>query len=259
MMKQTQASPCPQERWTALAQLDDWLRTPMLILSFAWLILVLVELVQGTTTMLSWIASAIWMIFILEFALRFTLAPEKRPFLRRNVITIVALAVPAFRLVRAFAVLRAARVLRSFQLVRIIGTANRGMNALRRTLRRRQFGYVVGLTMLVIALGAAGMLIFEPAAEVEEGFTSYWEALWWTMMLVMSIGTGPWPITSEGRLLTGLLTIYGLAVFGYITATFATFFIGRDAEDEEGELAGAAELRLLREEIASLRRELSRQ
>lgn len=51
------------------------------------------------------------------------------------------------------------------------------MNTLRATLRRRQFGFVAGLTLLVLALGAAGMLSFEPPEEVEGGFSSYGDAL----------------------------------------------------------------------------------
>jgi voltage-gated potassium channel len=249
---------CPEERWRTLAQLEEWLTTPMLFLSFAWLVIVVTELIRGTNQLLTWLGTAIWMIFILEFLLRFTIAPGKARFMRNNVITVIALAVPALRLVRAFAVLRAAHMLRGFRLVRIVGTANRGMNALRTTLARRQFGYVLGLTTLIIFLGAAGMLSFEPAGQVEGGFTSYWDALWWTTMLVASIGTGPWPVTLEGRVLTTLLTIYGLAVFGYITATFASFFIGRDAEAEEGEVAGSTELKVLMAEVSALREELAR-
>ena len=35
----------PDERWATLEQLDKWLHTPMLVLSFVWLVLVVVELV----------------------------------------------------------------------------------------------------------------------------------------------------------------------------------------------------------------------
>jgi voltage-gated potassium channel len=50
--------------------------------------------------------------------------------------------------------------------------------------------------------------------------------------------------------------MYGLAVFGYVTATLATFFIGRDAENEAAELAGEKSVAALRNEIAELREEL---
>ncbi|MBW3550495.1 MAG: ion transporter, partial [Proteobacteria bacterium] len=170
--------------------------------------------------------------------IRFALAPDKVPFLKSSWLTILALAVPALRLFRALSFLRAARGLRGLRLVRIVGTANRSMNALKSTLERRGFIYVAGLTALVIFLGAAGMLNFENARDVEGGFTSYGHALWWTGMLVASIGTENWPVTTEGRVLTMLLATYGLAMFGYIAATFASFFIGRDAEESTGPVAG---------------------
>ena len=247
----------PGERWEVLQKLDEWLRVPMLILSLAWLLLVVAELTWGSTDLLATFGSIIWVIFLLEFALRFTLAPAKIEFLKGNWLTIIALAVPAFRLFRALRFLRAARALRGFRLVRIVGTANRSMKALRTTLQRRHFGYVIGLTVLVLMLGAAGMYSFEPAREIDGGFTSYAHALWWTGMLVASIGSDFWPKTSEGRVLCSLLSLYGLAVFGYITASFASFFIGQDAASDQGDLAGSAELRSLRQEIAALRSELA--
>ena len=240
-------------RWRLLDQLDDWLRVPMLVLSLLWLVIVLAELMGAGHHLLAVFGTIIWILFIVEFVVRFALAPTKVPFLRRIWLSILALAVPAFRLFRSLAILRAARGLRGLRLVRIVGTANRSMNALKSTLRRRGFGYVAGLTFLVIGLGAAGMLSFEPASEVEGGFTGYGHALWWTAMLVASIGTDFWPVTVEGRILSSLLALYGLAVFGYVAATFASFFIGRDARSATGELAGAAELGELKREIGLLR------
>lgn len=244
------------ERWDTLDQLDEWLDAPMLLLSALWLIIVILELTGVNSPLLVLLGTAIWVAFILEFLLRFALAPGKVRFLKRNWLTIVALIVPALRLFRAFAVVRAARVLRGARLVRVVGTVNRSMNALRRTLRRRRFGYVLMLTGAVLLVGAAGMLGFEPASEVDGGFTSYGHALWWTVMLIASIGTDFWPSSMEGRLLSTFLALYGLAVFGYITATFASFFVGRDAEVAEEGVAGAAEIVRLREEISLLRHSL---
>lgn len=244
------------ERQHTLAQLDDWLRVPMLALSLAWLLIVLWELARGTSALLETLGTAIWGVFIVEFLLRFALAPEKGVFLRRNWLTVISLVVPAFRLFRGVRVLRAARALRGVRLVRIVGTANRSMNALRATLARHGFVHVLGLTLLVVALGAAGMLSFEPAAEVEGGFASYWDALWWTAMLVSTIGSAFWPATAEGRILCFLLSLYGLAVFGYITASFASFFIGRDKEPDA---EATSEIIALRADIAALRNELTRE
>lgn len=246
-----------EERRYVLEQLEDWLRAPMLALSLAWLLIVVWELARGTSALLETLGTAIWGVFIVEFVIRLALAPEKGAFLRRNWLTVISLLVPAFRLFRGLRLLRAARALRGARLIRIVGTANRSMNALRATLRRRGFVYVLGLTALVVALGAAGMLNFEGADEVAGGFSSYWDALWWTAMLVSTIGSAFWPITPEGRVLCFLLSLYGLAVFGYITASFASFFIGRDADSSAGDLAGAKELAALAAEIGALRRDLA--
>jgi voltage-gated potassium channel len=71
-------------------------------------------------------------------------------------------------------------------------------------------------------------------------------------MIMTTLGSNYWPLTAEGRLLTLLLSLYAFAVFGYVTATLATFFIGRDAaEPEDG-----ASLVTLSNEIAALREEI---
>lgn len=244
-------------RWRLLDDLDRWLNVPMVVLSIAWLGTVAWELVRGSSLLLEAIAMIIWIIFIVEFVVRFALAPAKGPFLKSNWLTMIALAVPALRIFRAFRVVRVARGLRGIRLARIVGAANRSMTALQAALVRRGFVYVAGLTAFVIALGAAGMLNFEHAREVEGGFTSYGEALWWTGMLIASLGSDFWPETAEGRMLTMILTIYGLAVFGYITATLASFFVGRDAQDRTGPVAGTGDVARLAEEVRALRRELS--
>jgi voltage-gated potassium channel len=239
-------------RWRLIRELESWLEKPMVALSLAWLVIVIVELTVGGFPLLTVLGSIIWVIFILEFALRFSLAPQKLRFLRRNWLTLIALAVPAVRLLRAFALFRAARLLRGARLVRVVASVNRSMNALGRTLQRRGFGYVLALTFVVLLTGAAGMLSFEPVSEIDGGFGSYWEAVWWTGMLLGSLGTDFWPQTTEGRLLSSILALYGLGVFGYITATIASYFIDRDARDSRSAVAGSGEIERLRREIARL-------
>lgn len=244
------------ERVDALQQLDDWLDTPMLFLSFVWLALLIVELVWGNIRLFEIFGTVIWIVFIVEFLVRLMLAPEKAAFFRSNWITVIALVVPAVRLLRAFRIFRVARAVRGLRLVRVVGAANRGMNALRTSMGRRGLGYVLSATVIVALLGAAGMLAFEPASEVEGGFKGYADALWWTGMLLTTIGSSFWPQTVEGRLLCFILSLYGMTVFGYITASLASFFIGQEAKVEESDVAGAHDIAELRREIMLWRSEL---
>jgi voltage-gated potassium channel len=128
------------------------------------------------------------------------------------------------------------------------------MGALRGTLARRGFGYVATLTALVLFAGAAGMYAFE--SETPGGLHSYGEALWFTTMIITTLGSQFWPETFEGRVLSVILALYSIAVFGYLTATLASYFVGRDAESVEGELAGAQELAAIRRELVALRAEV---
>ena len=247
------------ERRELLARLEDWLETPMLVLGFAWLALLVLEFTRGLTPLLEATVTGIWIIFILDFALKLTLAPDKSDYLKANWLTALALAVPAlrvFRIFRVVRVVRAARAARGLRLFRVVSSLNRGMRALGATMRRRGFGYVVALTVIVALSGAAGMYAFENEQHGGRGFESYGEALWWTAMVMTTMGSDYFPRTTEGRVLCFALAVYAFAVFGYVTATLATFFVGRDAEDAEAEVAGAAQVESLRAEVAALREEL---
>ena len=73
-------------------------------------------------------------------------------------------------------------------------------------------------------------------------------------MRVITAGSEYYPSTPEGRGLALILALYGYAIFGYVTATLASFFIGRDAEEKDTPLAGAKDVADLKNEIAALRR-----
>jgi len=243
-----------RERYELLQRLEDWLETPMLVLGFAWLALLVAELIWGESLSFEIIGSIIWVVFILNFAVEIVLAPHKVTYLKSNWLPAISLLIPAlriFRVFRVFRLLRLARVGRGLRLFRVASSLNRGMRALSASLRRRGFGYVLALTVLVAFAGAAGMYSFENGAP--GGLNSYAEALWWTTMVMTTMGSQYWPQTVEGRVLCVFLALYAFAVFGYVTATLATFFVGRDAENDEAELAGAKQLAALRKEVIALR------
>jgi len=241
-----------RERKKLLRRVESFLEVPMVILGFIWLVLLVIELVYGDNKLLRNLGIAIWIIFIVDFIIKFSLAPTKGSFLKSNVLTIISLAVPAFRVFRIFRILRILKISRSFRLIKIIGSLNRGMRALSITMKRRAFGYVLVLTLIVIFAGAAGMYAFEKNSQ--NGLENYGAALWWTTMIITTLGSDFWPQTLEGRILCIILSLFAFAVFGYITATIATFFIGQDTE--ESERAGINELRKEIKELKTMIRAL---
>lgn len=237
-----------KQRNQLLRRFENFFEIPMIVLGFVWLTLLIVELVYKTGPVLEKLTFIVWGIFIVDFMVKFTLAPGKLKFLKANILTLISLVIPAFRVVRIFRIIRLLRFSRGIRLVKVLGSLNRGIRILSATMQRRAFGYVLTLTVIVLFVGAAGMFAFEK----EEGLRDYSTALWWTTMLLTTMGSEYWPRTTEGRILCVMLSVYAFTMFGYVTATIATFFIGRDAEDKAAE-AGAVQRDELKQEIRELK------
>ncbi|HLL44241.1 MAG TPA: ion transporter [Segetibacter sp.] len=234
------------ERKKLLTSIEKLLEGPMIFLGFVWLILLVIELIWGLNKPLEYASLTIWVIFIVDFIIKFILAPGKVAFLKKNWLTAISLLIPALRVFRIVRFVRLLRGLRGIRLVRIVSSLNRSMNSLGATMKRRAAGYVLMITLIVTFAGAAGMYALE---NPNPGFNSYGMALWWTAMRVITAGNEFNPATPEGRGLAFLIAVFGYTIFGYVTATFATFFIGRDAEEEDAPVAGAKDLKELKASI----------
>ena len=73
-------------------------------------------------------------------------------------------------------------------------------------------------------------------------------------MIMTTMGSAYWPQTGEGRVLCVILALYAFAVFGYLTASLASYFVDRDAATHDGAVAGVGDINDLRREIIALRR-----
>jgi voltage-gated potassium channel len=258
-LKQRSQSTLDRERSEVLQQWENWLEMPMLVLSFAWLGLFIVELVWGLNPLLEAFGTTIWIAFIVDFGIKFLLTPRKLSYLKHNWLIAFSLVVPAlrtFRIVRVIRSLQSVHAVRGLRLVRLTIRTNRGMRLLAGSVERRGFGYVVGLTTLVTLIGAAGIYGFERELPDGNGINDYGTALWWTAMVMTTMGSDYFPKTAEGRVLCFLLALYAFAVCGYVTATLATFFIDRDADNDEAELASAKSIQALQAQITALRTEI---
>jgi voltage-gated potassium channel len=237
-------------------RIEHWLELPMALLGALWLLLLVDELTRGVTPLSDAASTAIWLAFLVEFAIRLALAPQRRRFLRRNWVTVLSLALPAVRVLRVgrlVRVLRLGRAARTLRVARLLTSFNRGMRTLGTTMRRRGFPYVLALTFLVLILGAAGIYTFERDAGNRAGFDSFGASLWWTAMLLTTMGSEYWPRTTEGRVICLLLSIYAFAVFGYLTATLASYFVDSDAA------AQRAHTERVEQEVRAVRAQVQRQ
>lgn len=239
------------ERKELLSQINDLFDLPLTLLSLLWLVLIIVDFVYGLSSSLQKLSLVIWGIFIVDFLIELYISPLKKDYLKSNWLVAFSLFLPALRVLRlfkGFRLVRFANSVRSLNLARILSSFNRSLRTVRQAIRQRGLRYVLLLTVLITFLGAAGMYNFE-----HPGITSYWDALWWTAMIMTTIGSAYWPVTPEGRILAFSLSVYAFSIFGYITAALASMLVGKDKEE-----LSSKEIAEMRSEVQKLSSEINR-
>lgn len=240
-----------RERVELLSHINALFDFPLLLLSIVWLIILIVDFIYGLSPILEYLSLAIWGIFIIDFFVELYIAPERRVYLKQNWIAALSLFLPGLRVLRVFGGLKLAnfsKFIGSLNLARILASFNRSLRTVRQLMKERGLKYVLFLTTLVTFLGAAGMYNFEHL-----GLKSYWDAVWWTAMIMTTIGSDYWPKTPEGRILALLLSVYAFSIFGYITAALASMLVGKEKETSSREIAELRnEVQYLSSEIRKL-------
>ena len=258
------------ERFELLDNVQTVLEPLMVVLGLVFLGLLVVDygdLASGQGRV--WLDRALWtiyVVFVFDFVIRFIIAPSKLDFLKENWLGALSLALPALRPLRAlrglraFRGVRAARATRSLSLVRLIGGINRGMRVLRRVTRGERFAYFSALSVAVVLLSAAGAYYFERDTP-DTTIQTFGDALWWSSTVVTTINGEKYPVTLEGQIIGILVRLFALTIFSLLTASIASYFVGKDAEEREAPMAEAnaaaadlqAELTAVRQELAALR------
>jgi voltage-gated potassium channel len=204
---------------------------PMLILSGLMLPILIVPLIwplHGALAQSVAVGSyLIWGAFVAEYLAKLALAPDRRQFVRANLLDLVVIAIPFLRPLRLVRTLRLLRLVRLGWLGSWAASAVRGLT---RMLRHRGFHYALLSVAVLVFVGAAAELAFESHAR---GATihSYGDALWWAMVTITTVGYGDKvPVTAAGRGIAVVFMVTGVAMFGLLTATISAYFteVGKD-------------------------------
>ena len=113
--------------------------------------------------------------------------------------------------------------------------------------------YVLLLSVIVTFAGAAGIYALEPHNNSAIPDLGY--ALWWTGMIMTTMGSSYYPQTPGGEALCFLLALFAFSIFGYITAAIASYFVRQDASDTSTPQPSLAEVLA---EVKALRAELAK-
>ena len=176
----------------------------MLVLSIAFLGFYLwSSLSMGDTRIADAGIWIIWGMFAIDYLVRFSLAERKFHWFIRHPHELVLVAIPMFRPLR---ILRLVSILLVFQR---FAAANIHVTVAL---------YTVVTTSLILLIGSLTLYGAErhvPSSAVN----SYWDALWWSVVTVTTVGYGDIaPVTMEGRVAAGLLMVGGIALVGQPSA-----------------------------------------
>ncbi|WP_222193383.1 potassium channel family protein [Modestobacter italicus] len=222
----------------------------LFVVAYAWGVL-RPDLPGWLRTVLTVVTLVTWPVFLADYLLRLVLAEHRWRFVRQNWVDGVAVLLPLLRPLRIVSLVRVARVL------------DRRLTA---TLHGRVAAYVTLTASLVVFMASLAAYDAERGAP-DAQITSYGDAVWWALTTITTVGYGDeYPVTTEGRLVAGLLMVGGIALLGVVTAAVASWFVGRvadaaraedDAADAAADEAMRAEVRALAEEVRRLRAELA--
>ena len=185
----------------------------------------------------------IWLAFIVDLTLRTALAPRHIAYLIHHPLDVIAVAIPAFRVLRVLRIFSAGQWLMS-----------RG----RRVPFARTASAVVFAAIFVTYIGSLAVLQAETNA-TGSSIKNFDDALWWALVTMSTVGYGELvPLTANGKIIAVTLMIVGISLLGLVGASVASSVITRlQGRDEEEQTALRLQITDLAEQIAILRHELT--
>jgi voltage-gated potassium channel len=188
-----------------------------------------------------------WVVFAIDYLVRLRLAPDRRYFVRHNVLDLAAVALPMFRAMRLLRLLSIATLM--------------AKHSTRRGRARRTTMDVVGFAVLLVIVSSLAVLDAERRAS-EPSITTIWDSLWWSMTTMTTVGYGDVvPTTGMGRVVGVLVMLTGIAVLGVVTANVAAWFVSGSTEStestESSESSTDSSVQALQERVDDLTRQLA--
>lgn len=210
---------------------DIFIQLLIIISIIAFSIETIPNLSEGQICILNYIEKITLYIFTLEYILRTILT---KPF---NNYTFSFFGIIDFLAVfpmyittggvdlRTIRILRLFRLFRTFKLLKYSSALVRLRNAFKEV--KNDLIVFFSGTFLLIYVASVGIYFFENTAQ-PENFKSIFDAMWWALITITTVGYGDIvPITTGGKIFTGLITLIGIALIAVPTGLLSSAFINQ--------------------------------
>lgn len=187
----------------------------------------------------------LYILFAADYLLRLVLAEHRIHWFFRNLLDLVAVALPFLR------------PLRALRLVSVVGALQRALGG---AIRGSVIVYSALTSILLVYVSSLAVLEAERSA-ANPDIRNFGDAVWWAISTITTVGYGEfYPVTFAGRMIAVLLMVGGISLIGTITASVAAWIVDRVAqEDSAHQAATVAHIAQLRAEIAELAKMIATQ
>ena len=218
----------PGDEGNKLSSIYDFIMMPAILAS------ILPLAFKETTPVFQWIEYITATIFILDYIVRIATADYKLkkgsasfamyPFTPMAIMDLLSV-LPSltalhsgFRLLKLFRLLRTLKVLRAFRFLRHSKSFDLIVQVFKK--QKKILSAVATLAVAYILLSALVIYNVEP-----ESFATFFDAVYWATISLTTVGYGDiYPVTTIGRIVTMLSSVFGIAIIalpsGVITAGY---------------------------------------
>jgi voltage-gated potassium channel len=160
--------------------------------------------------------------FVLELLIKFIVDLNKKTFILRFWIDILAV-LPFLRLFRIL------RIFRLFKFISVLkGIDHQRIKIFGKSITSATYETMKIVIFIFVIIFSLSILIHHVEGESNKYFSSFSNCIWWVVTTLSTVGYGDIvPKTPSGKLITIIVMLTAIAVFGSITGLFANFIFNK--------------------------------
>jgi voltage-gated potassium channel len=186
----------------------------------ALLIEIVFKLAPELSRLLIIIDNFICLVFLVDFVSRLIKSKDRLEFMRWGWIDLLS-SIPNITFLRYG---RVVRLIRLFRLLRAFRSTKSLIHYVFRNKPRGAFSSVALIALLMVIF--CSIAILEVENSPNSNIHTAEDALWWAITTVTTVGYGDkFPVTTEGRVIAGILMFTGVGLFGTFTGFVASWFL----------------------------------
>ncbi len=180
---------------------------------------VIIPFSVSTIKIFLWIDFSICLIFLFDWIYFFFKSENKAQYTKLRFFDLIS-SIPFTQILRPFRILRLIRLVRTLRMIRGLKATFPLFRIILKNPARSALTIYMLLTFVIFTYCAVGLYNFEYG--VNENINNIEDVIWMAFTTLTTVGYGDlYPITTGGRIITAILVLNGLGLFGLLTAEIA--------------------------------------